>query len=531
MSDHWIDQAIIYHLYVRSFMDSNGDGVGDLPGLISKIDYLVELGVNTIWLSPIYPSPMKDFGYDVTDYENIDPLFGTLADFDELLHQAHQRHIKVLMDYIPNHTSSLHPWFIESRTDMSNAKRSWYIWRDPKPDGSPPNNWLSVFGGSAWEFDPTSGQYYLHSFDKDQPDLNWRNSEVVTTMKKSLRFWLDRGVDGFRVDAYDFLFKHTDFLDEPLNIAYNPDKQGPHDSLVHIYSFSQPETLDMLRELATVLEEYSNKFMVTEVYAPQEKLIEMYEQVGKSWFAPFNFGLIRMSWSAEVHQAYINAFDNRVGQLYWPTYVLGNHDQSRVATRIGLAQARNAALLLLTLRGIPFIYYGEELGMVDGLIPSHKIQDPFELKSPGLGLGRDPERTPMQWSSEPYAGFSTQEPWLPVHPAYTTENVATELEQKDSFLHLYKKLIRLRRQHKALTRGEYHSVTQPNAQLFAFTRTWETEQWLTILNYSSQSQSTDIDFHSGIVVVDTLAQLEGQSLPRTGSLTLLANQGLLVRVA
>lgn len=531
--EHWIQQAVVYQIYPRSFYDANGDGIGDLQGIIKKLDYLNDgsdksLGVNAIWLSPIYPSPMKDFGYDVAEYKNVDPIFGTLADFDQLLEAAHQRGIKVLMDYIPNHTSSEHPWFMESKSSVNNPKRDWYIWRDAQPDGSPPNNWLSVFGGSAWEWDEKTQQYYLHSFDKDQPDLNWRNPAVVEEMLGALRFWLDRGVDGFRIDAYDFLFKHESFADEPANPTYILGTHGPHDSLVHIYSFAQPETLEMLKKIAGVLEEYDHKFMVTEVYAKVEKLIEMYSHIQKDWYAPFNFGLIFMPWKADIHRQYIDEYDEKVGHMYWPTYVLGNHDQSRVGTRIGREKLPVAAMLQLTLRGVPFIYYGEEIGMVDGEIPTDKIQDPFEKNSPGLKLGRDPERTPMQWSDEEHAGFSTTEPWLPLASNERSQTVVGQQQQPQSLWQLYRQLISLRSTHKVLQVGSYTSLPVSNENVFVFERKLNDDRVIVVLNYSEEDTVIALPLKKAKVLADTTGEKKGTLLEKLKHLHVLPNQGLIL---
>lgn len=532
---HWIKKAVIYQIYPRSFQDSNGDGIGDLPGIIQRLDYLNDgtdksLGIDAIWLSPMYPSPMKDFGYDVADYLNIDPIFGTLEDFDELVQAAHQRKIRIIMDYIPNHSSSQHPWFVESRSSLDNPKRDWYIWHDPKPDGSPPNNWVSVFGGSAWEFDEKTNQYYYHSFHTEQPDLNWRNPAVVAAMLDVLRFWLDRGVDGFRIDAYDFLFKHTSFLDEPPNPTYTLGTHGPHDALVHLYSYGQPEILDMIKQIAAVLEEYQHKFMVTEVYAPIDTLVNMYTHVSRDWYAPFNFGFISMPWTAAACKALVDEFDSKVGQTYFPTYVLGNHDQPRVKTRLGAGQARIAAMLQLTLRGIPFVYYGDEIGMSDGQIPRKKILDPFEINAPGLGLGRDPQRTPMQWSTDKQAGFSTVEPWLPIGDEYREVNVEAEDIDPSSWLNLYRQLIHLREQRVALYQGTYRSLRITNEYIFAYLRKYKQEKLLVVLNFSAEDQVIPLPYTKGKVLIDTLLNQSEVKKINFKHFHLLPHQGYVIDV-
>jgi alpha-glucosidase len=539
MVDHWIKTSVVYHLYVRSFKDSNGDGVGDLRGIIDKLDYLagessMSLGVNVLWLSPIYLSPMADFGYDVADYLMIDPLFGSLADFDELIEKAHQLNVKILLDFIPNHTSSEHSWFKVSRQGRDNPKRDWYIWREAKTDGSPPNNWVSSFGGSAWQWDEMTHQYYLHTFDPAQPDLNWRNPEVVEAMTEVLKFWLDRGVDGFRIDAYDYLFKDPEWREEPANPNYIKGLHGPYEALSHIHTFGLPETVSILQQFAAVLETYGDRFMITEIYAQADRLLELYRALNKPWYSTFNFSLITEPWTARVHQKIIGDFHHQLKTTDLPSYVLGNHDNHRVASRIGRTQARNAALLLLTLPGVPFIYYGEELGMIDGEIPPDKVQDTFEIQSPGLGLGRDPERTPMQWNSARYAGFSEAEPWLPVTDDYPVYNVKTEAGETDSFLKLYQKLIKLRRTSPALTQGEYSSLPLANTFVLAFRRTFNFEHFLIILNYTHRSQKitlpSPLPFRSqqGRVVIDSLGVWEGEILNDLTHLSLQPNHGLVI---
>ncbi len=544
MTDHWIKKAVVYHLYVRSFKDSNGDGVGDLQGIIHKLEYLSGagdsssgLGVNVIWLSPIYLSPMADFGYDVADYQQIDPLFGSLADFDELLKKAHQRNVKILLDFIPNHTSAEHRWFQVSRQNRDNPQRDWYIWRDAKPDGSPPTNWVSAFGGSAWQWDEKTQQYYLHTFDVGQPDLNWRNPEVVQAMMEAFRFWLDRGVDGFRIDAYDYLFKDPDWRDEPANPNYIHGHHGSYEALTHIYTFGLPETVGILQQFASILETYGDKFMTTEIYAQADRLVELYRALNKAWYSSFNFSLITAPWKASVHRQLIDEYDRLLGKQYLPTYVVGNHDNHRIASRVGRAQARNAAMLLFTLRGLPFIYYGDEVGMIDGEIPPEKVQDTFEIQSPGLGLGRDPERTPLQWNSTVHAGFSEVEPWLPVADDYPVYNVAAETGEADSFLSLYQKLIKLRRTSPALTNGEYSSLSISNESVLAFMRSYDQEHFLIILNYTHRIQKITLPSplpfkgQRGRVVVDSLNEKEGKVVDLTSELDLQPNQGFVIATA
>jgi len=406
-------------------MDSNGDGVGDLAGISGKLDYLQWLGVDALWISPIFPSPMADFGYDISDYIDIDPLFGTLAEFDALLAEAHRRGLKVLLDYVPNHTSDRHPWFIEARAGRLSPKRDWYIWRDPAPDGGPPNNWRSNFGGSAWQWDEDSGQYYYHAFLKEQPDLNWRNPQVRAAMLEVLRFWLERGVDGFRVDVMHHIIKDSEFRDNPPNPDYRPG-MSPYRELLATYSTDRPEVHEIVEQMRRVVEDYDDRMLVGEIYLPVERLVTYYGASGNGAHLPFNFQLISLPWDARAISAAMERYYALLPGNAWPNWVLGNHDKPRIASRIGAAQARVAAMLLLTLRGTPTLYYGDEIGMEDVPISATQVRDPYEKNVPGLGLGRDPERTPMQWDASPHAGFSRADPWLPVGTSYRSVNVAAQ---------------------------------------------------------------------------------------------------------
>jgi alpha-glucosidase len=531
-SSSWPLNAIVYQIYPRSFQDSNNDGIGDINGIIKRLDYLHVLGINTIWLSPIYPSPMVDFGYDVSDYCDIDPVYGNLEEFKKLLEECHKRGINLLMDFIPNHTSTKHKWFLESKKSKKNPKRDYYIWKDPHPgNGDVPNNWLSNFGGSAWEFDDETGQYYMHSFDKEQADLNWRNPEVVREMLNVLRFWLDLGVDGFRVDVPEWMIKDDRFLDEPENPLYATGSvMDPYQKLIHTYTFAQKEYLDIIRQFIGVLEEYDKKFMVTEVWSPSDQLIKVYNEIERDFFAPFNFFIITHPWKAQVHRKMIDNYDSRVTHQYTPTYVLGNHDKPRVASRIGSDQLRVAAMLLFTLRGIPFIYYGEEIGMEDTDIPKDKIQDPFEKNVPGMGLGRDPQRTPMQWNNQKNGGFSDHEPWLPVNGKYKEVNIEKQIEEKDSLYDLYKELIAVRNNSQALLNGKYSSWETGVEDVFAYTRHSGTEVVLVILNYSDKDQIVTLPFRKGTLILDTHKRLKKGTDILLLDLDLPANNGYLISI-
>ena len=478
----WWQSAVIYQIYPRSFQDSNGDGVGDLAGILRRLDYLAWLGIDAIWLSPIYPSPMADFGYDVADFTGIDPLFGSLADFDALVAAAHERGIKVILDYVPNHSSDRHPWFEEARRSRRAGKRDWYIWRDPGPGGGPPNNWLSEFGGPAWTFDPGTGQYYLRSYLKEQPDLNWRNPALKAAMEDVLRFWLDRGVDGFRLDALHHVIKDELFRDNPANPNFRPG-MAPHHLLERLYTVDRPEVHEVIADLRRIVNGYGERVLIGEVHLPLPRLMGYYGVGGQGLQLPFNFSLLKASWTPASLRPVIAAYEAALPAGAWPNWVLGNHDSPRVASRLGPSLARLAALLLLTLRGTPTVYYGDELGMTDVAIPSDQVQDPFEKNLPGLGLGRDPGRTPMRWSAEPRAGFTTGSAWLPIGGDLAACNVEAEARDPGSMLSLYRRLIALRKERPALTLGSYCGIdTDPRC--LGFLREAKEDRLLVLLNFS-----------------------------------------------
>ncbi|MDQ7949223.1 MAG: alpha-amylase family glycosyl hydrolase [Pedobacter sp.] len=523
----WWHRSIIYQVYPRSFQDSNGDGIGDLLGIALRLDYLHALGIEAIWLSPIFPSPMADFGYDVADYVGIHPIFGSMDDFDQLLREAHQRGIKVLLDLVPNHSSDQHPWFLESRSSKTNAKRDWYIWKDANEDGTAPNNWLSVFGGSGWEWDAATGQYYYHGFLKEQPDLNWRNPEVVAAMLAVMRFWFDKGIDGFRVDVLWHIFKQADFLDNPQNPDFAPHMPS-YDSLLPIYSTDQPEVHDIVKKMRALADEYEERVIIGEIYLPHEKLMAYYGEKQDGIHLPFNFTLINIEWKAQVIAAAVDAYEQALPTDAWPNWVLGNHDRPRIATRIGKAQARVAAMLLLTLRGTPTMYYGDEIGMEDVYIPQAEIQDPQGLNMPDLNMGRDPVRTPMQWSAGPYAGFTTAVPWLRLGADYTTRNVMEELKDPYSMLSLYKQLIALRKAERSLLYGDYQLVFADH-QLMAYTRRHgSTTAFLVVLNLSGAPAT----FHPPMALKgEVIIAATGKTYDwTTGPLALLPDEGIVVRL-
>ena len=494
----WPEGAIVYQIYPRSFNDSNGDGIGDIPGIIEKLDYLKELGVNAVWLSPFYPSPMADFGYDVADYCDVDPIFGTLADMDALLAQAHEHDIKIIIDLVPNHSSDAHEWFQQSRQSREGTYANWYIWRDAKgTDASgqplPPNNWVNVFSGtSAWEWEPARQQFYLHSFHAGQPDLNWSNPEVRDAIKDAMRFWLDKGVDGFRVDAVPFMAKDPEFRDDPKNPHY---KKGdnPYGALEHVNSTGWPAVHAYLNQMAGVLKEpqyrAAERFMVTEGYPRTADTISeylaYYEGMDPQVAAPFNFEGLGLPWQAEPWRIFLSKFHTALdafSPLCVPSYAFGNHDQWRIVSRLGEEAARSAAVLLLTLPGMSFIYNGDEIGMKNGVIPASFVQDPGAAG----GDGRDPERTPVQWTPGPNAGFTTaRTPWLPVTDNYKTHNVETESKDPASFLSLYRSLGALRNTSDALRYGKFEIVKTSAPKVLCYTRTLGEERYVVAINFSN----------------------------------------------
>ena len=527
MDFSWSLGTIVYHIYVRSFQDTNDDGIGDLEGVMSRLDYLSSLGINALWLSPIYPSPQADFGYDVANYTDIDPVYGSLETFDRFVHASHTRGIRVMMDFVPNHTSFKHAWFEQSRSSKDNPKRDWYIWRGKKSDGSLPNNWLSVFGGSAWEWDEETEEYYLHTFEKGQPDLNWRNPEVVSAMTGVLRFWMDRGVDGFRVDVPYHMFKHEDLLDEPASPNFRPEVHGEYESLLHVHSAWLPESFAMMGKFVEVLKEYEHKFMVSEAWGTLDDLLTLYKTVGWKYYAPFNFSFITLPWTADLHKQFIDVYDKALGDIYFPCFVLGNHDKPRIVSRIGEKQARIAAMASLTLRGIPFMYYGEEIGMSDTPLSPEQIQDPFEKLSPGLGLGRDPQRTPEQWDDSTNAGFTKAKPWLPVHSNYHSVNIEKEAEDKTSMYNLYLLLIKLRKHHIALREGSYIPVDSPAENVFVFLRHHPDEKILILLNFDNQDKNLSLPYEKAEILASASLSIDTGSKISLKDLTLSGNEGII----
>jgi alpha-glucosidase len=523
----WWQLGVIYQVYPRSFADTDGDGNGDLAGVCERLDYLSWLGVDAVWLTPFYPSPMVDGGYDVADYTGVHPMFGTLEDFDRLLDEAHRRSLRVILDLVPNHTSDQHPWFLASRRSRDDPRRDWYIWRDPAPDGGPPNNWLAEFGGSAWTLDEGSGQYYYHAFAVEQPDLNWRNPEVRQAIYDVMRFWLDRGVDGFRVDVIWHLIKDEQLRDNPPNPDYREGVDPPARRLVQAYSTDQPEVHDVVAEMRDVLDQYDERVMIGEIYLPVDRLVDYYGRGDRQGaHLPFNFHLILTAWDARQIELVVDRYEGALPENAWPNWVLSNHDQPRIASRVGPAQARVAAMLLLTLRGTPTLYYGDELGMENTPIDDAELQDVRALNQPGRGLSRDPFRTPMPWDGSSGAGFSSGTPWLPVGDANHARNVEASRDDPTSMLSLHRTLLSLRRQEAALTVGSYRPVPAEGAVL-AYEREHAGRRLLVALNLSGSPAELVLDQPGTLrPILSTLADVPNG--PMSTPIRLRADEGLIL---
>jgi alpha-glucosidase len=523
----WWQTGVIYQVYPRSFQDTTGNGIGDLEGIRRRLDHLVWLGVDAVWVSPVYPSPMADFGYDISDYTDIHPLFGTMDDMDRLIGEAHGRGLRVIMDLVPNHSSDQHPWFLASRASRDNPKRDWYIWEDPGPGGGPPNNWLSVFGGPAWEWDEATGQYYYHAFLTEQPDLNWRNAEVQEAMLDVMRFWLDRGVDGFRVDVMWHMVKDASLRDNPPNPDHSAD-ETPYDRLLPVYSTDQPEVHDIVARMRAVTDEYDERVLLGEIYLPIGRLVAYYGEDGSGAHLPFNFQLVESAWDAAEIYAGITEYEAALPPGGWPNWVLGNHDKSRIASRVGPAQARVAAMLLLTLRGTPTVYFGDEIGMPDGDIPPARIQDPQALNLDDPSFSRDPQRVPMRWDGSEHGGFTTGEPWLPTGDHEDRISVEAQRDDPESILSLYRRLLDLRRREPALQLGDYVPFCV-HGNAFGFVREHDRQRFLTALNLGDAPATLRPHQPArGTIAVGTDRRREGDRVD--GVIELAANEGILVEL-
>ena len=485
MADPWWREAVFYQIYPRSFADSNGDGVGDLEGVRRHLDHLRWLGVDAVWLCPFYPSPMADFGYDVADYCDVDPLFGTLADFDNLLADAHARGIRVIIDWVPNHTSDRHPWFVESRSSRDNLKRGWYIWRDSRPDGGKPNNWKAAFGGDAWTWDEATQQWYLHLFLPEQPDVNWRNPGLKEAMFDVLRFWLDRGVDGFRIDVVQGMLKDPDLPDDPPGTVLPRSTTNDH-----------PDVHPLLRELRTLVDGYPHEpVTVGEVYLLATEQVARYLGRGDELHLAFDFTPLYAPWTAEAWRATLARVAAELDPIVgWPTWTVSNHDNTRHRTRYGSeARARAAAVLLLTLRGTPFLYAGEELGLEDAVIPPERVVDPG---------GRDGCRAPVPWTPAPDHGWGVADPWLPWPPEPEVRNAESLREDPESILHLYRRLLAVRRASPALRLGDICVLPSPR-DVIAYERAGGGDRRRVVVNFGEAPAQVGMDGRWTVEVAST----------------------------
>ena len=490
----WWQHAVFYEIYPRSFADSNNDGIGDLNGITSRMSYLHDLGVDAIWITPCYPSPQVDFGYDVADYEDIDPMYGNLNDFDHMVAEGKKHHVRIIMDFVPNHTSDQHPWFQDSKSSRNAPHRDWYIWRDGKAPGQPPNNWISIFGGSAWTLDPTTNQYYYHFFYAQQPDLNWRNPAVEKVMLDTTRWWYRRGVSGFRLDAVDTLFEDPALQDNPILQGTN--KQGDP-NMENKYNTNFPEVHEELRKLRKVADE-SNAVLIGETWTSNvAELDRYYGNGGNELQMPMDFMFTMVNkLSPPDFRRQIAAVDSAHG---WPVFVISNHDIVRSYNRYGDGKNNDAIAKLmgafyLTLRGTPIMYYGEEIGMENN-DPTRKedVKDPIGRTGWPQEKGRDGERTPMQWDAKPNAGFSKKAPWLPVPASYQTHNVASESKDPNSVLNLYKKVLALRHSNLALLEGSYTALNEDDPNVMSYLRSYKGKGVLVVLNMSATPQKASFD--------------------------------------
>jgi alpha-glucosidase len=533
-ADHdWWKHAVFYEMYPRSFADSNNDGVGDLKGIDSHLDYLKDLGVDAIWITPCYPSPQVDFGYDVSDYEDIDPMYGTLKDFEHLARDARKDDIRIIMDFVLNHTSPQNKWFIDSASSRTSAHRDWYIWRDGRGPGLPPNNWTSGFGGSAWQFDPKTGQYYYHFFAVGQPDLNWRNPAVEKAMFDVTRFWYQHGVSGFRLDAVDLLFEDPDLHDNPVLPGKN---EFGDPNMENKYNDKLPEVHTELKKLRKVADE-NNAVLIGETYTSnRDELKEYYGDHNDEIQMPMDFMFCQVDKLSPAD--FRTQIANAESTGGWPVYVISNHDMTRSYNRYGDGQhndqiAKLMGGMYLTLRGTPVMYYGEELGMENNdPVRKEDVKDPIGIAGWPAEKGRDGERTPMQWNDSPNAGFSRATPWLPVPASYKTHNVASELDNPDSVLQFYRRLLALRHHEPALLDGDYVALNEDNSNVLSYLRRYKNETVLVVLNMSNNKQQIGFDLSAqGFPSAKATPLLTTLAAPPTGQLNQVALDPFAVYIA
>jgi len=521
----WWKTAVVYELLVPSFQDSNGDGWGDLPGITRRLDYLQDLGVGALWLSPINASPLYDIGYDVSDFTAVHPRFGTLEDFDQLVAEAHRRQLRIIIDFVPNHTSVEHPWFEQSRQSRDNPKRPWYLWNDPGVDGGPPNNWINRFGESAWTHDAATGQYYFGSFTPQQPDLNWRNPEVRGAIAEAMHFWLRRGVDGLRIDALAHLIKDVHLRSNPRNLDYTEELE-PNNQLCPVYHQNQPELLDRIEEFRALFDQYEDRVILGEVYQSAEQ-ITAYQRAGAHLL--LSTSMLQTEFETAHQRNVIDLAEGRTAVGAWPARSSGNHDIPRLASRVGQENLRLAALLHFTVRGTPTMYYGEELGLCDMQVPADRLQDPAGKADPRYG--RDGYRAPMPWDDSPGAGFSNRTPWLPLDEATCKLHVAGQLRDPQSLLNFYRRVLRLRAREAALQTGDYAPLETPEP-ILAFVRGTGTDQLLVAANLCDEAHELDLQAigyacEGNQCIFSTFSE---QPPPLTAVVTLRPREAIIIRL-
>lgn len=476
----WWHNGIIYQIYPRSFNDSNNDGIGDLPGITAKMDYLAELGVDAIWLSPINPSPDVDFGYDVSNYLDIDPKFGTLADFDKLVAEAHKRNIKIILDLVLNHSSDQHEWFKSARQSKDSPYHDYFLWRDPHKT----NNWTSVFGGKGWEYVPEVDQYYFHMFYKEQPDLNWHNPKVREAMLDVFRFWLKRGADGFRLDVFNCYYKDAEYRSNPGQLGIRPFEQQQH-----IYDVNQPEMVPLVEDIRKIVDTNPDGYVIGETFISTADKAAFYSAPGRL-HAAFNFDLLQCPWKPDKFLKKIQSWEQALDNGGWPNWVLNNHDNPRSATRFGKGEndmrLKAAAAILMTLRGTVFMYYGEEIGMRDVPISRSEVMDPIGKRYWPIFKGRDGCRAPMQWDAGANAGFSQAEPWLKLNQDFPFRNVSAQRSEPNSLFYFYRKLIQLRKELPALQSGMFLPLTYDPKRILAYLRKTDKQSVIVAVNFSSR---------------------------------------------
>ncbi|HEX7342038.1 MAG TPA: alpha-amylase family glycosyl hydrolase [Rhodanobacteraceae bacterium] len=513
----WWRGAVIYQIYPRSFQDTNGDGVGDLPGIIERMDYIARLGVDAIWIAPFFTSPMADFGYDIADYRGVDPLFGTLADFDRLLSAAHQHGLKVMIDQVLSHTSIEHAWFKQSRTSRDNDKADWYVWADARADGTAPNNWLSLFGGSAWQWEPRRGQYYLHNFLADQPDLNFHNPAVRAAMLDVLRFWLDRGVDGFRLDSINFCFHDAQLRDNPpkpleKRVGRGFSADNPYAFQYHWYNNTRPENLAFLEELRALLDTYPDAAALGEI-SSEDSLATLGEYTrDQRLHMGYNFELLTREFDATHIRQTIRDMESNLSDG-WPCWAISNHDVERVVSRWGGRHApdllaNQLTAMVCSLRGSVCVYQGEELGLPEADVPYEQLRDPYGIAFWPNFKGRDGCRTPMPWNADDHAGFSTAAPWLPVPAAHRERAVNQQERDPDSALHGFRAFMAWRRAHPALRWGDICTLDTA-APLLAFTRKYADDTLLACFNLSSEPLQAPVPLDAAIEPLHAGRLLQG----------------------